>query len=75
MAKKKWLPKGFIKVWKISDESYSLEWGHNTNLIYNLETKIIYYYFNVKGIKSMCPYYGPNGKPCTIEGSKIVEVG
>lgn len=74
MAKKKWLPEGFVKVWK-NGYNYSTELGYPTDLIYNLETKIIYYYFNDKGKRSMCPYYGPNGKPCTIKGNKIVEVG
>lgn len=74
MATKRWLPEGFICVWKKGD-FYSLELGNSTDLIYNLDTKIIYYYFNDKGKRSMCPYYGPNGKPCTIQHGEIMEVG
>lgn len=74
MAKGTYLPKGFICVYEHGD-LYSLEMGKPTDLIYNLKTKIIYYYFNDQGRRSMCPYYGPNGKPCTIKCSEIVEVG
>ena len=76
MSKKRWLPKGFICVWKVK-KGYSLEWGETTNLIYNTETGIIYIYFADKDGKrrSICPYYGKHGKPCTIdENMKIVEV-
>ena len=73
MSKKRYLPERFICVWKNGDK-YTTEIGYPTDLIYNIDTKIIYYYFNDKGKRSMCPYYGPNGKPCTIKGSQIVEV-
>ena len=73
MAKKQWLPEGFICVHKVKD-GYSLELGNPTNMIYNVQTGIIYYYFNDKGQRSMCPYYGKNGKPCTIKKCQIVEV-
>lgn len=74
MSGKQWLPNGFIKVWELDDGSYSLELGKSTDLIYNLKEQIIYYYFNDSRGISMCPYYGKNGKPCTIKNMKIVEV-
>jgi len=73
MSKKRYLPEGFIRVWRV-EKGYSLELGEPTDLIYNLEEKIIYYYFNDRGIRSLCPYYGKTGKACTIKAFKIVEV-
>lgn len=74
MSRKQWLPEGFIKVWKVHEDDYSLELGRPTDLIYNVKEKIIYYYFNDRKGKSMCPYYGKNGKVCTIKDMQIVEV-
>lgn len=69
---KKWLPDGFICVHRVQN-GYSLELGNPTDMIYNVDTGIIYYYFNDKGQRSLCPYYGKHGKPCTIKNSQIVE--
>jgi len=74
MSRKQWLPEGFIRVWKTSEDKYSKEFGMPTDLIYNVKEGIIYYYFNDSRGRSMCPYVGKNGKACTIKDMEIVEV-
>lgn len=73
MSRKQWLPDGFIRIWK-THCGYSKELGQPTNLIYNVDEGIVYYYFNDRRGQSMCPYYGKNGKVCTIRDMQIVEV-
>jgi len=49
--------------------------GMMTNLVYDLDTKIIYYKEYQNTHSTMCPYISENGKYCRFIDDKIVEVG
>lgn len=69
------IPKGAFQ------EDYEL-----LNLVYDDETKLVYYKFservadvisgrNFRGkVGYMAPYYGPNGKICRLENGQISEI-
>ena len=48
--------------------------GMQTNLVYDVNTKIIYYKELDKHNEYMCPYISENGKYCRFIDDKIVEV-
>lgn len=73
MKNKNWLPNGFIRL-RRSSKGYTKSYGFPTDLVYNIDTGIIYYFFSEKNNKCLCPYYGKNGKPCTLKNGNIVEV-
>ena len=56
-----------------------VEIGRDSNLVYDADTRIVYYKFlervNTSMYPFMSPYYGENGLPCKYLDGKLIEVG
>jgi len=48
--------------------------ARRTKLVYDIETKIVYYKFNDPLYGFMSPYIGPNGMFCRFKDNQIVEI-
>ena len=53
----------------------TIGFGIMTDLVYDSQTKIVYYKDQKVSFLSMCPYISENGKYCRFIDGKIVEVG
>jgi len=49
--------------------------GMSSNLVYDLDTKVIYYKDSKNNDAFMCPYISKNGKFCRFINDQIVEIG
>ena len=82
-----------MRIWhdKKTDELYDNGWrdenSESLNIVYDTDTKIIYYKFNEKSdihtgeevrlckVGYMSPYISANGKNCRYENGQIIEIG
>lgn len=83
----------FMRIWrdKETKELYDNGWrdanSESLNIVYDTDTKIIYYKFNEKTelhtceevrlckVGFMSPYINENGKLCKYEEGQIIEIG
>ena len=68
-----------VRIWYNSlNEEYTREEfgsGQMTGLVFDNETKIVYYKFNGPLNGFMSPYFSENGKLCRFIDNQIVEIG